>query len=93
MAKRIFIWKDPKCAGINPEWEEISIFDLIKIKNDFKGNGNSESRYLARVPGVEDGDDYYLFECTHKEFLRSQAEKQKRQRKKKNFILIKYPIF
>lgn len=84
MAKRIFIWKDPKCAGINPEWEEISIFDLIKIKNDFKGNGNSESRYLARVPGVEDGDDYYLFECTHKEFLRSQAEKQKRQRKKKD---------
>ena len=84
MAKRIFIWKNRKCAGINPEWEEISVFDLIKMKNEFRGNENKESRYLARVPGVEDEDDYYLLECTHKEFLRSQKEKQKRQRKKKD---------
>lgn len=81
MAKRIFIWKNPKCVGVNPEWEEISVFDLIKMKNEFIGN---KSRYLARVPGVEDEDDYYLLECTHKEFLCSQAEKQKRQRKKKD---------
>ena len=81
MAKIIFIWKNPKCVGVNPEWEEISVFDLIKMKNEFIGN---KSRYLARVPGVEDEDDYYLLECTHKEFLCSQAEKQKRQRKKKD---------
>ena len=53
MAKRIFIWKNPKCVGVNPEWEEISVFDLIKMKNEFIGN---KSRYLARVPGVEDED-------------------------------------
>ena len=81
MAKRIFIWKNPMCVGVKPEWEEISVFDLIKMKNEFIGN---KSRYLARVPGVEDEDDYYLLECTHKEFLCSQAEKQKRQRKKKD---------
>ena len=83
MKKQYFAWKDGK-QNLNgkQEWQELTSKEFLELCYSNSKRPKEEKRYFARVPGVEDGDTYFVLECTYEEFLRSEAERKLRKRKR-----------
>lgn len=79
MIKRYFIWKNPECNGMNPEYVEVSGKEFYeKIKAD------ERKRYFKQIDeGVEFGMEVYVMETTYSDYLKWHKEKEKDRRKKK----------
>lgn len=84
MKTQYFAWKNGK-QNLNEkqEWQELTAKEFLDLCYSNSKCPKEEKRYFARVPGVEVGDTYFVIECTHEEFLRSEAERKLRKRKKK----------
>lgn len=83
MKKQYFAWKDGK-QNLNgkQEWQELTSKEFLELCYSNSKRPKEEKRYFARVPGVEDEDAYFVLECTYEEFLRSDAERKLRKRKR-----------
>lgn len=79
MIKKYFIWKNPDCEGINPEYIEVSGKKFYEINKS-----NSRKRYFKQIDeGVEFGMEVYVMETTYSDYLEWDRERKKRQRKNK----------
>jgi DNA-directed RNA polymerase specialized sigma24 family protein len=80
-----FIWADPSCNGINPEWQQLTGREYFAIKDSLKCAG----RDIAELKSTErDGSDGIIFieatkaiydevrkETNHSDYLRREEEK------------------
>lgn len=84
MKIQYFAWKNGK-QNLNgkQDWQELTAKEFLELCYSNSKCPKEGKRYFARVPGVEVGDAYFVIECTHEEFLRSEAERKLRKRKKK----------
>lgn len=78
MSRRFYAWKDKNCNGVNPEWVELNYQEFKKIMEENKKVSDDEKRWFYKLPGLEEGDDYLVMECTLDAFRKSQSEKQRR---------------
>ena len=78
MSKKFYAWKNRDCQGINPEWIELTGTQFVEICKANKALPDEEKRWFYKLPGLEEGDDYLVLECTHQEYLKSQVEKEQR---------------
>lgn len=83
MKKQYFVWKDGKQnLDGKQEWVELTAKEFLEICYSNSKCPREEKRFFTRVPGVEDGDTYFVIECTYENFLRSDAERKLRKRKR-----------
>lgn len=83
MKKQYFAWKNGKQnLNGNQEWKELTSQEFLELCYSNSKRPKEEKRYFAKVPGFEDGDTYFVIECTYEEFLRSEAERKLRKRKR-----------
>ena len=79
MVKKYFIWKNPECNGINPEYVEVSgkkYYEIIKA--------DERKRYFKQIDeGVEFGMEVYVMETTYSDYLEWHKEQERKRRKKK----------
>ena len=79
MANKYFIWKNPECNGINPEWIEITGTQFFSLEKN-----KSIKRYFKRIDdGVEDGADVLILETTYEEYKDWHKKQESKRRKKK----------
>ena len=78
MSKKYYAWKNRECQGINPEWIELTGKEFVELCKANKDLPDEEKRWFYKLPGLEEGDDYLVFECTKEKYLESQNEKEKR---------------
>ena len=78
MSKKFYAWKNRDCQGINPEWIELTGKQFAEICNANKALPDEEKRWFYKLPGLEEGDDYLVFECTKEQYIESQNEKDRR---------------
>lgn len=84
MSIRYFAWKNGRKAETEKQqWEELTAKEYKAIYESNKEKEISERRFFIRVPGVEDGDDIFLFESNYEEFREYRNEKERASRKKK----------
>lgn len=84
MSIRYFAWKNGKKAETEKQqWEELTAKEYKAIYESNKEKEISERRFFIRVPGVEDGDDIFMFESNYDEFREYRNEKERASRKKK----------
>lgn len=83
MKKQYFAWKNGK-QNLNgkQEWQELTSQEFLELCYSNSKRPKEEKRYFARVPGVEYGDTYFVLECSYEQFLRSEAERKLRKRKR-----------
>ncbi len=63
MKKIYYVWKDPKCNGVNPEWIEMrgrAFYQFIKLPE------NKHRKFLP-LDCAEYSDDILYFECNKEE--------------------------
>ena len=78
MSKKYYVWKNRECQGINPEWIELTGKEFVELCKANKDLPDEEKRWFYKLPGLEEGDDYLVLECTKEKYLESQNEKEKR---------------
>ena len=78
MSKKFYAWKNRDCQGINPEWIELTGKQFAEICSANKDLPDEEKRWFYKLPGLEEGDDYLVFECTKEQYIESQNEKDRR---------------
>lgn len=84
MSIRYFAWKNGRKAETEKQqWEELTAKEYKAIYESNKEKEISERRFFIRVPGVEDGDDIFMFESNYDEFREYRNEKERASRKKK----------
>lgn len=84
MSIRYFAWKNGRKAETEKQqWEELTAKEYKAIYESNKEKEISERRFFIRVPGVEDGDDIFMFESNYDEFREYRNEKERTSRKKK----------
>lgn len=83
MKKIFFEWKNGKqSTSGDQEWEQISSEDCRAICRNNKNLPQECRRFFARLPGVDENDTYYIFECDYKNHIKSVAEAMERWRKR-----------
>ena len=79
MANKYFIWKNPECNGINPEWIEITGLQFFSLEKN-----KSIKRYFKRIDdGAADGADVLILETTYEEYKEWHKKQESKRRKKK----------
>ena len=79
MIKKYFVWKNPNCNGISPEYIEVSGKKFYEINND-----STHKRYFKQIDdGIEFGMEVYVMETTYADYLKWHKEQEKKRRKKK----------
>ncbi len=83
-ADRYFLWKDPECKGINPEWIEISKDEYIAFINveDKHQRRINRRRRFEITEDDWDGNRTSAFEVTLKRYREWDAEKHREAYKK-----------
>ncbi len=81
--KRYFVWKDPDCNGISPEWLEISGNEFYDLVND---PANSERTFIPWCDEDEDGKDSFIFEVTEEEFKEWDRNRKREAYRRKAFF-------
>ncbi len=81
MSKKYYAWKNRECQGINPEWIELTGKEFVELCKANKDLPDEEKRWFYKLPGLEEGDDYLIMECTYENFMKSEQERLQRHRK------------
>ena len=81
MSKKYYAWKNRDCQGITPEWIELTGKEFVELCKANKDLPDEEKRWFYKLPGLEEGDDYLVMECTYENFLKSEQERLQRHRK------------
>jgi hypothetical protein len=88
-----FIWKDPSCNGINPEWEKITGQRFYFLVRSPEGNG----RFFIKLNSTDkNGDDRRIvIEATKNEYVKWRKEKDhsdyiQEQQKNSGFQFVSY---
>ena len=78
MASKYFVWKDPNCNGVNPEWIQITRNQF----NLFVNEPMNIKRKFIKVPIDPDhkSKGYYIMEATLDGFRKWDAERKKAER-------------
>ncbi len=78
MASMYFVWKDPNCNGVNPEW----IHMTRKQFNLFVNEPRNAKRKFIKIPIDPDhkSKGYYIMEATLDDFRKWDAERKKVER-------------
>ena len=101
-ADRYFLWKDPKCNGINPEWIEISKDEYIAFINveDAHQRRINRRRRFEITEDDWDGNRTSAFEVTLERYREWDAEKHREAYKKQieeeegiTFVSLDAPIY
>lgn len=80
MANKYYIWKNPECNGVDPEWIEITGSQFFSLEKN-----KSIKRYFKRIDdGVEDGADVLILETTYEEYKDWHKKQESKRRKKKS---------
>lgn len=79
MANKYYIWKNPECSGVDPEWIEITGSQFFSLEKN-----KSINRYFKRIDdGAEDGADVLILETTYEEYKDWHKKQESKRRKKK----------
>lgn len=101
-ADRYFLWKDPECKGINPEWIEISKDEYIAFINveDKHQRRINRRRRFEITEDDWDGNRTSAFEVTLKRYREWDAEKHREAYKKQieeeegiTFVSLDAPLY
>jgi len=85
MAFQYYEWKNGKKAEKKDlqEWSEITEDQYLKICKSNKELELDKRRYFEKIPGIEEGDVTYYFECDLEAYRKYRREKEKEAYKKK----------
>jgi len=73
MKATYFVWKDPSCNGVNPDWREITGSDFYNLVRSLEGKG----RFFVKIGAVneDEGDASIVMESTKTEYVKWRKEK------------------
>ena len=78
MANMFFVWKDPNCNGVNPEWIQMTGTEF----HEFITKPENSKRTFIKEPIDPEhlGKGFFKMEVTPKEYKKRDAQRKKRER-------------
>ncbi len=78
MPNQFYIWKDPNCNGVKPDWIELSGAEFFVFIRD---PGNSRRKFIKEYVDDEQPQlGYYKFEVNEEEFRKWKASQKRKER-------------
>ena len=88
MAHYYYVWKDPTCGGINPQWKQMSGRKFY----DFLQNEGKDRYFITIDDGADQGMDVITMEATYEKYVEWHKEHQAAYRFRKQQEKYK-PVF
>lgn len=80
MAHFYYVWKDPTCEGINPQWQQMNGRKFY----EFLQNEGKDRYFITMDDGADQGMDIITMETTREKYLEWDKEKARKYRLKKS---------